>query len=88
MKQCARSVEGAELTVLQTMDWSIPVLVWTIELDGSNLTKDDAVRALLRSKGYTSFAKHKINEIFVRNEKFALGRAAQCKKCATRCASA
>ena len=88
VEQCARSVEGAELIVLQTMDWSIPVLVWTIELDGSNPTKDRAVRALLRSKGYTFFARHKINDIFVRNKKLALGRAEQCKKCATRCASA
>ena len=45
-------VEGAELQVLATMDWSIPVRVWMIELDGTNKTKDAAVRALLWANGY------------------------------------
>merc|ERR1712019_310876 len=45
-------VEGAELAVLKTMDWSIPVCIWVIELDGQNTRKDAAVRKLLESKGY------------------------------------
>ena len=45
-------VEGAELLVLETMDWTIPVRVFMIELDDSNPTKDAAVRTLLKSKGY------------------------------------
>eukprot|EP00746_Dinoflagellata_sp_MGD_P114486 gnl/MRDRNA2_/MRDRNA2_509335_c0_seq1.p1 gnl/MRDRNA2_/MRDRNA2_509335_c0~~gnl/MRDRNA2_/MRDRNA2_509335_c0_seq1.p1 ORF type:complete len:201 (+),score=39.14 gnl/MRDRNA2_/MRDRNA2_509335_c0_seq1:22-603(+) len=45
-------VEGGELQVLQTMDWSIPVRVWVVELDGTNPKKDQAVKDLLFSKGY------------------------------------
>ena len=45
-------VEGAELLVLETMDWTIPVRVFMIELDDSNPTKDAAVRTLLKSNGY------------------------------------
>jgi len=45
-------VEGAELVVLETMDWDIEVRVWLVELDGSNETKDAAARRLLRANGY------------------------------------
>lgn len=45
-------VEGAELKVLETMDWTIPVRVWVVEMDGSGATKDAAVRALMRRNGY------------------------------------
>ena len=44
--------EGAELRVLETMDWSIPVRVWMIELDDSDKTRDESIRALLKAKGY------------------------------------
>eukprot|EP01062_Namystynia_karyoxenos_P054764 TRINITY_DN4528_c0_g1_i3.p1 TRINITY_DN4528_c0_g1~~TRINITY_DN4528_c0_g1_i3.p1 ORF type:complete len:440 (+),score=73.78 TRINITY_DN4528_c0_g1_i3:91-1410(+) len=45
-------VEGGELATLNTMDWSIPVRVWVIELDNHNETKNTAVRLLLLSHGY------------------------------------
>ena len=45
-------VEGAELAVLETMDWAIPVHVWMIELDNSEPSKDAAVRRILTTKGY------------------------------------
>jgi len=45
-------VEGGEYEALLTMDWDIEVLVWIIELDGDNKTKDDNVRNLLASHGY------------------------------------
>lgn len=45
-------VEGAELAVLETMDWAIPVCVFIIELDRQSPTKDEGVRALLRRQGY------------------------------------
>ena len=32
-------VEGSELVVLETMDWSIPVRVWVIELVGEILKR-------------------------------------------------
>ena len=47
-------VEGAELIVLQTMDWTIPVHVWLVELDAFNRGNDSAVRALLGDHGYVS----------------------------------
>ena len=47
-------VEGAELVVLKTIDWSSTKFdVLLVELDGKNGTKDDEVRALLRARGYT-----------------------------------
>lgn len=45
-------VEGSELTVLKTMDWSIPVCVWMVENDGLNPSKEEDVRKLLSSNGY------------------------------------
>ena len=44
-------VDGAELSVLKTFDWTVPIGVLLVELDGSNRDKDEAVRALLRSHG-------------------------------------
>eukprot|EP00966_Prymnesium_polylepis_P146202 3377079-Prymnesium_polylepis.3 len=82
-------VEGAELMVLQTMDWSIPVLVWSIELDNTNREKDDAVRALLLSHGYMPFGRKNrknINQIFVRDPKLARARISKCSECARQCA--
>eukprot|EP01065_Artemidia_motanka_P027438 TRINITY_DN32643_c0_g1_i1.p1 TRINITY_DN32643_c0_g1~~TRINITY_DN32643_c0_g1_i1.p1 ORF type:complete len:401 (+),score=74.89 TRINITY_DN32643_c0_g1_i1:78-1280(+) len=45
-------VEGAELEVLQTMDWSIPVRVFIIEMMPGNPAKNLAVRKLLLKNGY------------------------------------
>lgn len=47
-------VEGAELAVLETMDWNITVCLWLVELSGLDPEKDEAVRQLLRAKGYTT----------------------------------
>lgn len=53
-------VEGSELQVLQTFDWSIPVRVWCIEVDEA--AERGAVRreigALLASKGYRNVPWH------------------------------
>merc|ERR1712070_1232681 len=78
-------VEGAELSVLHTMDWNIPVLVWSIELDRSNPSKDQAVRELLQTHGYSSFTRQGINEIFVPDMQVARKRASQCQECASKC---
>ncbi|KAK2152322.1 hypothetical protein LSH36_333g00023 [Paralvinella palmiformis] len=43
-------VEGAELMVLETMDWSIPVKVFVVEMGRGE--KDKQLIELLRSKGY------------------------------------
>ena len=51
-------VEGGELLVLQTFDWSIPVRLWIVELDGSNPTREDAIRELLATRGYAPWIPH------------------------------
>ena len=58
-------VEGYELKVLETMDWSIPVKVWLIEnhLGNPNFHK---VRNLLSSKGYVFAERIHWNDVFVR----------------------
>ena len=45
-------VEGAELGVLETMDWNLPVHVVFIEMRGEDHTKDMACRWLLKQKGF------------------------------------
>lgn len=61
--------EGSELSVLQTMDWSVPTKVFLVELDGQNKAKDDGVRELLRSRGYRQHGERmgfrKWNELWV-----------------------
>ena len=47
-------VEGAELTVLETFDWSIRIDMFVVEMDGTNPQKDAAVRELLHSRGYVT----------------------------------
>jgi len=81
-------VEGAELRVLQTMDWSIPVHVWMVELDGTNPQKDSDVRALLGSRGYLPlprdipFTNKYLNEIFI-HHRLAPTAAARSRLCQT-----
>jgi len=46
-------VEGGELLVLQSIDWdAVEVFVICVELDGTNVEKDDACRAILREQGF------------------------------------
>lgn len=46
-------VEGAELAVLQTIDWmETNVRVILVEQDGTNPTKDKAVRQMMEEQGY------------------------------------
>ena len=45
--------EGSELRTLQTMDWSIPVRVWMIEVQPERSDKNEAaIAALLEQHGY------------------------------------
>jgi len=49
-------VEGAELTVLQTLEFNVTnVRVIVVELDGTNLSKDAKVRKLLFKNGFVEF---------------------------------
>jgi FkbM family methyltransferase len=47
-------VEGGELTVLETFDWSVPIDIFVIEMDSNNPQKDEAVRQLLFAHGYVT----------------------------------
>ena len=58
-------VEGAELVVLKTFDFKIPVYVIVIELDGSNPEKDSDCRKLLQENSFTFKKRFCINEFWV-----------------------
>jgi FkbM family methyltransferase len=45
-------VEGAELLVLETMNWEIETFVICIELDGTNPVKDSECRNILKNHGF------------------------------------
>ena len=50
-------VEGAELTVLQTIDFNLTnIRVIVVELDGTNTKKDMNVRSLLFNRGFVEFS--------------------------------
>ena len=51
-------VEGAELMVLQTMDWSIPVHILIIEMDGNNPEKETKIRELLEQNHMQCLETH------------------------------
>mgnify|MGYP003634489084 CR=1 FL=1 len=63
-------VEGGELEVLSTMDWSVPVYIMCIELDGHNEDKDEKCREILRENGFVLEHRMCINE-FWRNPNYA-----------------
>ena len=62
-------VEGGELEVLKTMDWTIPVYVFCVELDGHNEEKDEECRDILRNNGFVFEQRMCINE-FWRNPNY------------------
>lgn len=76
-------VEGAELIVLQTFDWSVTVGVWVIEADGHSRHKDAAVKALLLEHGYGLYAKRGMNEVYLPQASIVLAasRIAHCQRC-------
>lgn len=55
-------VEGGEFEVLNTIDWSIPVYVFIVELGDTE--KDDRCRELLADKGYVFSSKIGLSEIW------------------------
>jgi hypothetical protein len=57
-------VEGAELEVLKTVDFSrLSVKVLMVELDGHNQEKDQAVKDLLAGVGFTALPKTQENDL-------------------------
>jgi FkbM family methyltransferase len=63
-------VEGGELKVLETMDWSVPVKVWCIEFDGTDPSKEQSIRELMSKNGYVvgEFTHSERNEWFVKSD--------------------
>lgn len=57
-------VEGAELSVLKTMKWDIPVMVWLIENHEGN-ADFDAIRDLMKRRGYKFVERVHFNDVFV-----------------------
>jgi FkbM family methyltransferase len=62
-------VEGAELMVLETTDWSIPIYLIIIELHNIDIEKDNKCRELLVKNGFKFYASLCSNEIWV-NENY------------------
>lgn len=58
-------VEGGEEVVLKTMDFTIPVYLICIELDGHNIEKDERCRQILIQNGFSFDRKICINEFWV-----------------------
>ncbi len=58
-------VEGGEQVVLETMDFSIPVYVIVIELDGHNKEKDENCREILKKNGFIYDIRVNIDEYWI-----------------------
>jgi len=63
-------VEGGELTVLETLDFNIPIYVFLIELDGNNLEKDQQCRDILIKNGFSFNIRVNINEFWINTNYF------------------
>lgn len=70
-------VEGGELNVLETMDWSIPVYIITIELnekiqesDEEGKKKNQKCREILLKQGFTFVKQLDINEFWINKNYF------------------
>ena len=70
-------VEGAELAVLETMDWSIPIYIINIELnekktenDFKGIIKNEKCRQLLKDKGFIFLKQIDINEFWINENYF------------------
>lgn len=63
-------VEGGEQVVLETLDFSVPIYVVCIELDGHNPEKDVNCRTILQKNGFTFKKRFSINEFWVNDNYF------------------
>jgi FkbM family methyltransferase len=57
-------VEGGELLVLETYDFSLPTYLIVIELDGHNIVKDEKCRDILSRNGFILKKRIAINEFW------------------------
>lgn len=53
-------VEGGELSVLKTFDFTIPVCIFVVELDNTDPVKDEGVRNILRANGFQKVLRDSI----------------------------
>ena len=61
-------VEGHELEVLKSWDFSIPIDVILIEtLGGSQIEKENECRKILTNNNYKFVCKYQHNEIYIHN---------------------
>ena len=65
-------VEGSEIDVIKTMDWSIPVYVICIEMHPykSRQTEQEEIRNILKQQGFTYKKKIAEDEIWVNDSYF------------------
>ena len=63
-------VEGCELIVLETFDFTIPVYVIVIELDGHDKEKDQKCRDVLLKNGFIFDIRVNINEFWINKTYF------------------
>ncbi len=63
-------VEGGELNVLKSMDWSIPVYIICIELDNQNIIKDNKCRELLNNNNFKFFIRLNNNDFYINENYF------------------
>ena len=70
-------VEGAELVILETMDWNIPVYVISIELnekinetEEKDRNKNQKCRDILTKQGFTYVTRVDINEFWINQNYF------------------
>merc|ERR1712151_200006 len=62
-------VEGAELQVLESLDFSIYSFgIILIEADGSNIEREGRIRSLLSSKGYKFIKQYRRSDWFISEE--------------------
>ncbi len=57
-------VQGSELSVLEGMDWSLPVGCVVIELENQDTSRDNQCRDILRKRGYSFRCRLGVSEIW------------------------
>jgi FkbM family methyltransferase len=57
-------VQGAELNVLKSMDWDVPIGTICIELEGAHPSLEQSCRELLRAKGFAFSRRLHISEFW------------------------
>ena len=67
-------VQGAELDVLLSMNWTIPTYCICIELEGHDKIKDEKCRLILRENGFVFKDKLHISEFWVNYSYFRLNK--------------